>query len=383
MTDSMGKFRNLLPGEPAPCFVQRSTSSERYNFDTVGGRYVVLAFFASATVPEFARVVELLRSERALFDDEKLAFFGISNDPNDELQQRLQPSYPGIRFFWDFDGTVARLYGSLPVDAPPAERVRKHRLLWVIVDPMLRIHSVIPFQPDAGDLAEVRDALTHLPALDRFAGTELQAPVLYLPRVFEPELCAELIAHYERAGGKDSGFMRQHDGKTVMAVDYEHKRRMDYVLEDDELRQLLWNRFERKIFPEIKKAFQFSVSRMERFLVACYESSQRGHFRPHRDNTTAGTAHRRFAVSINLNEDFVGGELHFPEYSPKAYRPAVGCAVVFSCSLLHSVDPVVAGRRFAFLPFLYDEAAVAVRLANNVHLAPDVPAYSPLDEPAR
>jgi hypothetical protein len=32
-------------------------------------------------------------------------------------------------------------------------------------------------------------------------------------------------------------------------------------------------------------------------------------FRAHRDNTTKGTEHRRFTVSINLNAEFEGGGL--------------------------------------------------------------------------
>jgi hypothetical protein len=35
----------------------------------------------------------------------------------------------------------------------------------------------------------------------------------------------------------------------------------------------------------------------------------------------------------------------------------------------------VSGRRYAFLPFLYDEAAARVRLANNAHLGDGVGAY--------
>jgi predicted 2-oxoglutarate/Fe(II)-dependent dioxygenase YbiX len=34
---------------------------------------------------------------------------------------------------------------------------------------------------------------------------------------------------------------------------------------------------------------------------------------------------------------------------------------VFSASLLHEVTPVTAGRRFACLPFLFDEAAATLR----------------------
>jgi predicted 2-oxoglutarate/Fe(II)-dependent dioxygenase YbiX len=49
--------------------------------------------------------------------------------------------------------------------------------------------------------------------------------------------------------------------------------------------------------------------------------------------------------------------------------------VVFSCSLLHEATPVTRGRRFAFLPFLYDEQAAKVREANNPHLGEGVGAY--------
>jgi hypothetical protein len=38
--------------------------------------------------------------------------------------------------------------------------------------------------------------------------------------------------------------------------------------------------------------------------------------------------------------------------------------VVFSCSLLHAVSRVTRGRRYAFLPFLYDDAAARLREEN-------------------
>ena len=116
--------------------------------------------------------------------------------------------------------------------------------------------------------------------------------------------------------------------------------------------------------PEIAKVHQFTCTRMERYIVACYAAEDGGHFRAHRDNTTRGTAHRRFAVSVLLSDDYEGGEVGFPESGPRTYRPEAGGAVVFSCSLLHAVTPVTAGRRYVFLPFLYDEAAAKVREEN-------------------
>ena len=86
--------------------------------------------------------------------------------------------------------------------------------------------------------------------------------------------------------------------------------------------------------------------------------------------------HRRFAVSINLNHDFEGGQVSSPEYGSRSYKAPPGGAVVFSCPLLHAVSKVTSGRRYAFLPFLYDEAAAAIREQNNAFLAEGVGNYS-------
>ena len=153
-----------------------------------------------------------------------------------------------------------------------------------------------------------------------------------------------------------------------MRIDAGRKRRRDHTLTDQDLIEATRIRIRRRIAPEIKKIHQFEVTRIERYIVSCYSAEDRGHFTQHRDNTTKGTAHRRFAVSINLNSEFQGGEVSFPEYGPRGFKPPPGGAVVFSCSLLHAVSPVVEGRRFAFLPFLFDEEGAKIREANKQFL---------------
>ena len=80
-------------------------------------------------------------------------------------------------------------------------------------------------------------------------------------------------------------------------------------------------------------------------------------------------------MSINLNDDFDGGEVSFPEYGSRSFKAPTGGAVVFSCSLLHAVSKVEKGRRYAFLPFLYDDEATKIREANNAYLGEGVQAY--------
>ena len=141
---------------------------------------------------------------------------------------------------------------------------------------------------------------------------------------------------------------------------------------DDALLTELRIRIRGRLAPEVLKAFQYQATRIARYIVACYDAADGGHFKPHRDNTTPATAHRKFAVSINLNaEDFEGGDLRFPEYEPRTYRPPTGGAVVFSCSLLHEATPVTRGTRYAFLPFLFDAEGEKLREQNRHTLEVD------------
>ncbi len=356
--------RPFEPGEAAPSFVQRNTSNPKYNFDTAAGRYLVLCFFGSAQDDHAKAALEAAYQRTDLFDDRKACFFGVSADPEDEAQGRVASRLPGFRHFWDGDLTAARLYRVAAEDGEPETLRQALVRQWVVIDPTMRIIEAIPFREDRSDIARFMEVMEGLPPPERHAGLELQAPILFLPRVFEPELCQELIDLYEDDGGEDSGFMREVGGRTVGIRDHSFKSRRDVTIKDQALISRLQSRVLHRVVPEIAKIHQFKVTRMERYIVSCYAADDGGHFSAHRDNTTKGTAHRRFAVSINLNDDFDGGEICFPEYGPRSFKPPKGGAVVFSCSLLHQVTKMTRGRRFAFLPFLYDDMAARIRAEN-------------------
>ena len=339
------------PGDPAPWFAAPTPASPRFHFNTVTGRYVLLGFLPDPGPARDAAMAQFT-AHRALFDDDKLAAFMVLRDEASMAQARNQP--PGLRWFFDPDGDLSRQYGALDAD-------RTSHPYWLLLDPMLSTYAAAPM-----DRADALFAgLARLPPVDQHAGVELTAPVVVVPRVFEPELCRRLIDLYEARGGAPSGVMRDIGGKTVGVLD-DFKRRRDIFLEDEtELKAEIIARLSRRLLPEIKRVFQFEATRLERYLIACYDAEEGGYFRPHRDNEALATRHRKFAVSINLNaEQFEGGDLRFPEFGRKTYRPPTGGAVVFACGLQHEATPVTRGRRYAFLPFLYDEAGQAVREAN-------------------
>ena len=67
-------------------------------------------------------------------------------------------------------------------------------------------------------------------------------------------------------------------------------------------------------------------------------------------------------MTLNLNsEDYDGGELRFPEFGTGHFKPATGEAIVFSCSLMHEVLPMLRGRRYTLLSFFHDDAGEEIR----------------------
>jgi predicted 2-oxoglutarate/Fe(II)-dependent dioxygenase YbiX/peroxiredoxin len=360
MSDANRMAIRLLPGDPAPWFLAPTATNPRYTFASVAGRYVVIAFPGPAARPAADAAHQALRLAQAagVLDDQRATGFAVSIDPADDAEGGPRDAIPGLRVFRDRDGAVSRLYGV----AEPGEGGRmRYAPSAFLLDPLLRVMAAAPIER----VGELLALLPRLPDPALHAGAEVPAPVLVLPRVLEPELCRELIAAYEAGGGEESGFMVEREGRTVGVYDPATKKRRDQEIREERLRAALRARITRRIAPEMRKAFQFNPTRIERYIVARYDGAEGGHFRAHRDNTTPGTAHRRFAVTINLNDGFEGGELWFPEFSTRRYRPPPGGAVVFSCSLLHEATPVTRGVRFATLPFLYDDAAAQVRQENR------------------
>ena len=319
----------------------------RVAFDSFPGRAIALAFLGSAGDPGTDAALLALAAHGGLVEAGKAAFFAVISEPGSTARRALEARFPAVRFLWDDDGeSLAGAFG--------ASRV------WVILDPMLRVIDVAPL--DAFD--RVMGRLDRAAAPSQAIAACPPAPILTLTDVLEPELCRHLIDCFERGDGRESGFMQDVEGRSVEHFDDDWKRRRDFLLTDPRLIASIRARIGRRVGPEIRKAFQMAVTRIERDLIARYDAETGGHFGPHRDDTGISVAHRRFAVSINLNAEFDGGEISFPEYSPQTFKAAPGAAIVFSASILHQVSRVTRGRRYVFLTFLFDEDAERLRQAN-------------------
>ena len=342
---STGSPPPLTIGEPAPWFTAPMLGQARgADFDKAGGRHVLVLFFGSAANPASGAALRLMETNAALLNGGRAAFLGVTIDQRDAADDGLAAlQRSGIHIFVDADRQVSTLYGAIDTQGVTFNPY------WLLLDPMLRVAGIFPVRFGEEAIAALRRQLDPQPAGGH-------APALVLENILDPDFADALIDLHARDGGAESGVMRQFGDKTIEVHQHDVKRRRDYFIQDTAVQAQLRDAVMLRLVPMIERCFQYRPTEIERYIVSCYDSADGAHFAPHRDNTTPLTAHRRFAVTINLNDDYEGGDLSFPEFGTRRYRAPRGGAIVFSCSLLHEVSRMTAGRRYATLPFLYGGA---------------------------
>jgi predicted 2-oxoglutarate/Fe(II)-dependent dioxygenase YbiX/peroxiredoxin len=355
---------SIVLGDPVPWFAASLISGGSLNLSVAAGRWIVLSFLGSPSDPRAERELAELLDIFHLFHEDRIVFYGVLTAPPEDPAPYLKLTSPAVSFLADYDGAISRSFGA--ADLPRT----------IMLDPMLRAVADIPWNYPAGHAQTVRNVLKGLPDVEESAGVPLSAPVLIVPRVFDFQLCEVLIQLYEKIGGEDSGFLLDIEGKTSRIVDHRLKRRHDLAIAHPQLREAIRSQIVRRLLPAVERFFQFQATRMDRYIVARYDSAVGGHFYRHRDNVNVGAQHRRFAVTINLNKDYQGCDLALPEFGRRLYRGPHGGAIVFSCGALHQVTPITSGRRYAFLAFLYGEADAALREANNSKLHDSAAQYA-------
>ena len=355
-------MRILSPGDFLPDFLADSSVNPAFSFNTLGGRRFVLAFIGSVKTDLGRSLAQALIAQADWLVQHQILVYVVTADKPSGEDETLAHLTRTFVVFWDHGRSIYRQFG---MEMPSPDNIPGQSILRVglmLVRRNLRLHAHIPATPLDALGARLREAVATLPSIGPGRTIRSQAPVLLIPDVLSPALCRRYVEHYEQVGGDESGFMRDVGGQTRRILDPKKKRRKDVDISDPELQKRLRAALIGRVLPEIRKAYAYNATRIERYVIGCYDETDQGFFGEHRDNVSKATSHRAFAVSINLNSDeYEGGELRFREYGPDLYKPDTGAAVVFSCSLLHEATPVTRGRRYVILPFLYDDQAAVVR----------------------
>jgi predicted 2-oxoglutarate/Fe(II)-dependent dioxygenase YbiX len=335
----------LSPGDPFP-HLQGRTPTDFMRMDYMPGRYIVLAFLPdSAPRAEIREVMAALAKHDVLFDDTNRCFFGVLN--HSQLIASAQDSPPGIRWFLDPNGDLFRQSG-VAFDGDVGQGG------WIILDPSLRIMKTGPLS----QTADIMRWVSALPPVNDHAGTRIVAPVLIVPRVFEAELCAELIAMHRNGPAIEGSVLVGDDEGSQLQVDRDYRSTRQLSVTDPDLKARIEDRLLRRLAPEMMRGLRYEVRDIESCFVAAYDAAEGGRFRAHRDNL-APLQHRQFTFAINLNaEDYEGGDLRFLEFGTETYRAPTGGAIVFASSLLHEVTLITSGRRYVLLAWFIDRPMI-------------------------
>ncbi len=347
----------LVRGDWGPDFVlPRQDGTPMRFYGWAGGALTVLFFFGTIESNEMWDTLVWFSKELNKRVQEKISLFAVNRDTpstNKGVAEERGISFPILS---DGEGSVGLSYGIDP----------NERITVLVLGPNLRIIEVLWLSARESSMERILGAIRGIP---RIEPTEIimQAPVLLVPEVLEKEVCKYLIEVWRTQGNVETGVEHSSEGRRGDAIISGSKHRRDHSVTNEALLRELTSRVGRRLMPEIRKAFSFRATRFEGFKVACYDALTGGFFSTHRDNLSPATAHRRFALTLNLNEGYEGGYLRFPEYGPYLYRPGAGGAIVFSASLLHEVIEVTAGERFVLLSFLYGEekARISPRVPNS------------------
>ena len=324
-----------------------STIDDHLRGDDCVGNSLVLVFYLKDGAEEDAKLLSGFRDLHEEFLQSGINVVAVGLEPIESHKAFAEQLNLKLPLLSDQKLQLSRDFGVLKpatIDGKPGLQLTRHTFFLDVSLRVVKVYENPAVEGHAQEvLAESKAWLDRDPARcrDACAGTVDSA-------CFPADLCRELMAAWETQN-EESGFMKQVDGKTVGVTDYSHKIRRDHYLTEGPVHDRVKGLHRRAHRAGDFQGIQLSRDAAGGFPHRLLRLARGGYFRPHRDNTTGGTAHRRFAMSLLLNDDYDGGYLRFPEYGMHRYRPQAGGACVFSCSLLHEATDITAGRRFVLL----------------------------------
>lgn len=337
----------ITPGDRAPNFIVGDTAGRRRMFYAdASGRPIVLCVVRSARDAGGDAALSSIEVVRHKLEEAGCDVFGLTADEPAVSEARPTP----FRVFADARDSVTSHYLSGEASDPVPFRT-------LLLDGNQRVLAVIdaadPNEHGALVLASLK-LLPPIPPARVIRGSS--PPVLMLPNVLSAGECERLVRLWHE-GGHEEGSV---SGRYGNAVAEDKKRSLDHIVSDPEMQRTLSETLARRLGPELQKTFcYFAPFFFDAHVILSYGDDREEFFKPHRDNLTPGSQDRRFAMSLNLNADYEGGELWFPEYGPDLYKPEPGTACVFSCSLLHEALPVTSGRRWVLTTFFREPSRQA------------------------
>jgi len=154
------------------------------------------------------------------------------------------------------------------------------------------------------------------------------------------------------------------NGKVGNRINLDQKRRRDLYITNSDLLSKIDDIFYENLYDDIKINFS-DIKYREKWKIGHYNSDNKGFYNLHTDS--AGDTNYRITSSVSMlseENDYEGGELHFPDLNKKI-KLKKGQVIVFKSNLLHGVYPVTSGDRKVLISFYFDDEGMKKKLSRN------------------
>ena len=180
---------------------------------------------------------------------------------------------------------------------------------------------------------------------NRLIRKNMHPPILIVPNVINKELADKLMHYLDNTN--------HHKDKRGTKV-------REHTTASKELSDCLDEKLSKSLFPEIEKVFYNKITHRENWKICSYKSEDGGKFHVHRD-TIHPYLHRKFAMSLILNDNYQGGGITFPEYTDQIITAPKYSAIIFPGTLYHEVKKINSGIRYVVISFLFTDKEAAIK----------------------
>jgi hypothetical protein len=326
-------------GDVAPPLTTQTRGDAAFPLYSLAGKFSVIFAFGSLKAKDARKAMVSMLQQEFHPQSENCQFYGLTLHDKDCDDAMLQGLCPDNRILIDPKGELSRALALF--------KDKTYLPTWLIFDPNMKLWASGPM----GDYKKMIETMKNLPPAAEHMGANAFAPILMIPRVFEPLFAKDLMTYY----GHSLTQRPEIFGNNGAPVQHQ------------QLRQAYRERVASRIVPELNRVFGSYISRLEHMNVSSLDESQPAKA-ARRNNEHRSEAHRRFVVMVNLNDDYEGGEVCFPEYGGRLYRMPAGGALVFSASLLVEYKAITKGFRLCATPYLYDEHFARLRYETSQEL---------------
>lgn len=337
----------LEVGDPAAPFILPDPGGTQWSplDNDIAGKPLLLLFLADGNAAQACADLAPLIAAHDELRQAGCGIFALTRAaPGPEVTQALPAAADGKPIFPllnDSKGEAFRAYGLSGAQASVAI--------------LLTANMKIAFIGGASGrtIPRVRDELRRMAQARPAIALAAHPPILLVPVALSAADCGFLMQLWQRLD-QDHGAIGHSDvDPKCVSFLHEYGRVKQYLVEDARLQEALDAKLARRIMPELSKAFDTRAPQREAYALSCYDANDGGMLQPHRDCASQETRHRRFTVTVALNDGYQGGALRFREYGEQTYNLPIGAAAIFSAAVLHEVLPITSGRRFALVTHIY------------------------------